>query len=169
MDDDSNTIFIILLTVVVFSSIGLGFFLYKPLTGISISSIFNSSSPPKTSYNNNEQGRCLIASAKDRDVYNRITKIVNNETQRPVNAEQLEVWREMKHTELSTGCDSDPLDPNQVEDNTQYMRNLIERYRQLQEQYNHPNKHAVPLEQAQAYQHDQELSRTCPYDCPNRK
>lgn len=53
---------------------------------------------------------CYTAYSESKEVYNRITLIVNDETERPVNDEQLTVWRELKRATNDYGC---PIFPHE--------------------------------------------------------
>ena len=107
---------------------------------------------------------CYTAYETSSKVYDQITRIVNDETQRPANNEQLTVWIKLKHTSNDNMCIifASEKDADYLKNNTNYMRGLISTYKVLRQ-----NSTVTP-EQAQAFQHNQKLSQTCPYDCPAR-
>ena len=109
---------------------------------------------------------CYAAYNESRTVYDQITLIVNDETERPVNDEQLTVWRELKRATNDYECPIFPHehDTKNIKANTDHMRGLINTYKVFRED---PKPRVTP-EQAQTYQRNQKLTQTCPYDCPAR-
>lgn len=107
---------------------------------------------------------CYTAYETSSKVYDQITRIVNDETQRPANNEQLTVWIKLKHTSNDNMCIifASEKDADYLKNNTNYMRGLISTYKAFRQDS------TVTPEQAQAFQHNQKLSQTCPYDCPTR-